>query len=887
MTNYYFLTRKIKIEEAKDIQITEKGSLKIETINGFKKIRGTGIYDNSLFRKEKEINPDVNFYIKLNSKTPSIFCNYSIFRSNAKIVKGLLEFKFIMYDGVIIKDIDNFDFVNCDDNLFEYGEEAALAYLWNNLNKMKKLSDPEKFSIYSQYEEWFAFNNTNCFLIPDLSLRKPKLIKNGKEIINPNINILYEKLFDINEYNTLFFNLNVPKFMKFFSSINIYKIRAEIEEGLYSILSSGKKSLVKKEGISQKLSGAIRGTIVPNPFIEEDEIEIGTIFADYLYPEFRGLWNNSTDLNYLISKGVLKIPNEVFKYEIDWITEEEIKELKKNKNNSYLYEYFYPWWEERYSFIPEEKLVEIKESINRKRLDFYKNNQSDVPYYVVVDRNPTICQLSMFSARPVFRDSIGNTMFFNENADKISNVSSLKSSIIEDATGRQTIDYSDYCEDILSINPLVCDGMNADFDGDILLVIPLYTVEANLEAMNLRASLNYITVDSGNIRNSIPKEFMFAMKMIYQKSPDISKQINDIFGADLSFDEAKKSLSYISRDKYEKIFDILKNHIWQYGGGLTFKDMKDGIEIGKINNKLVHDLESEEDILALLNKVDKNYSSEESEKFILKVKASNVTEIADSGYFYKKLASCMDSISTTLDDCGSEGTEIEVSRFFEEGGEELFDFKIKDMFVTELDREHSRFDHFIEDVTKRNLKTIHYRSPISCLESNNRCFCKKCCGKISAGGRELNNDNIGIIATLAITENVTQSSLSSMNNGISENVNVVLEKPFKTKNNSSFESFVNEIKSICDNMSGVGVESRWYEIALLGRVYRNNSSKSDNEDKYMSTTFISSSRTNDAIGAFLFRPSKDNLFKLLCGDSGYGNNFLIKSCKAKNLFGLF
>lgn len=886
MSDYYFLSRKIMLEDFKDIQITEKGAIRIETENGVKRIRGTGIYDQRFFRRMKETNPDANFYIKLNAKMPSIFCNYAIFGSHAKKVKGLLEFQFILYDGDIITDVANFDFENCDDSLLFYGEEAAKQYLWSTLEKAKRFSPVEKMATFNSYEEWFAMNNVNSFLIPDLSFRKPKLIKNGKDIINPDINKLYETLFDINDNNSLFFSYDTPKFMQYFSAKNIFKIKSEIEEGLYSILSSGKKCLVKKEGISEKLSAAIRGTIVPNPFIKEDEIEIGTIFADYLYPEFMGLWNNSKELNFLVSRGVLQVPPEVFSYTIDWMTDEELEDKRKQMNNSFVLDYYFPWWSDKYGFIPEDRLEEIKREVNEKRLAFYKENKSDIPYCVCVGRNPTICQLSMYSARPIFRDSIGKGLSNNENSDKLTDISALNSYVEfdEELPERKTICYSEYPEDVVAINPLVCDGMNADFDGDILLIIPLCTREANIEAQNLLASLNYITVDSGNIRNKIPKEFLFAMKMIYQKNKRLTNKINKIIGGTYTFDEAKKQLNYISREKYEEIFDILKDNIWFYGGGLTFQDMKDGITKGTISNQLVQDLEAEEDILALLNKEDKNYSSDDSEKFIAKVKASNVTEIADSGYFYKKLASCMDSVTTFIDDCGSSGTLIKTKDLLDD--EELFDFKVRDMYVTELGKNYSRYDDFVEDVQAKKIKSIHYRSPISCLEARNRCFCKKCCGSISAGGRDLNDENIGIISTLAITENVTQSSLSSMNNGIQENVNVILEKPFSTKNNSSFDTFVEEIKGICEAMKSVGVESRWYEIALLGRVYK--ASYNNDDDKYMSTTFVaSSSRTNDPIGAFLFKPSKDNIFKLLCGEMGYGNNFMIRSAKAKNLFGLF
>ena len=354
--------------------------------------------------------------------------------------------------------------------------------------------------------------------------------------------------------------------------------------------------------------------------------------------------------------------------------------------------------------------------------------------------------------------------------------------------------------------------------------------------------------------------------------------------SNLSFDEDKKKLEKISREDYNKIFAILRDNIWQYGGGLTFGDIKSATNDGIINNDLVSDLGSEEDIVNLLNKIDKDYSSEESEEFIIKVKASNVTDISESGYFYKKLASCMDSVNITEDDCNSEGWEIDGGQFFGEIDDDtnlFFDFKVKNMYIQETNKSYSDIDDLVKDLKKNNLQKIHVRTPITCKLASTRCFCKKCCGKISAGDRDLEGKNIGIIATLAITENVTQSCLSSMNNGIEENANSILEKPFELKT-GTFEDFLDVIRVMCDKMKTVGIQSRWYEIALIGRIYKKD------ENLYSSTTFITSSKkTNDPIGSFLFRPSKTELLKLLCGETNDGNLFKIRSCKAKNLFGLF
>lgn len=353
----------------------------------------------------------------------------------------------------------------------------------------------------------------------------------------------------------------------------------------------------------------------------------------------------------------------------------------------------------------------------------------------------------------------------------------------------------------------------------------------------------------------------------------------------LDFDADKKKLSTIPRDKYEQVFELLAQNIHRYGGGLTFQDLQKGSKGESIvDNELVSDLGSDDDIVSLLNKNNKDYSSAESESFILDVKASNITDISESGYFYKKLASCMDNVHIVEYDCGSVGKEIETSTLDnEETADDFFNYKVKDLIITEFDQPYKDLKTLKSDLKRKKLDKFHVRTPIECEHAKHRCFCKKCCGSMLAGTNSIDSENVGIIATLAITEHVTQGSLSSMNNGREENVNVVLEKGFKIKK-GSYDDFKKIIQEIIDQMGYVGVEARWYELALLGRIYEN-----DNGD-YVATTFKNSSNyIVDPLGCFLFSPSLDHLKKLLASksDSIVGeNDFEINSCKAKNLFDL-
>lgn len=616
MSKYNFKSKKIIINEADtahNVEIKEKGTLKVITTDTkAKKLRGTGIYDRRMFKEARKSrlagkilqNPEesVNFYMKLNAPSPSIIANYSIFGPYRVDVEKLLTYKSVLLDGKVVPFASLENLAEIKDDDFMFGQEAVLTYLEKAIKK-KKMSDDEKESLMAVYDEWLKVNNTRYFMISDLSLREPKLLNNGKKLIIGEVNQLYEDLFDANENNTIFlkddiakydvpiqiqtfededdefeeeFGDNIedeevpalkpyPKIVKFLSAKRIYDAKAAIENSMFSYMSTGKKSVVKTEGISEKLAGAVRGTIVPNPFISEDTIEVGTAFADALYPEFVGLWNDANELNWLIDRGVIPLDKELFRYDADWISEEE--KLFNQKENPKRYDfmnYFYPWYEDRYDFIPKDKIGEIKKTINERRMEYYRNHSSDIEYLVLVNRPPTICQLSMLAMHPIFRDSIGVNGLTNENGKKLVNISAKFSraniyNSIEDADEDtddipvdpielpdDSADFEDddevnptvgildepletvYLEDVLAVNPLTCDGMNSDFDGDLLLVVALYSVAANVCAQALKSSKNYDTVADGDLRNSIPKEFMTAMKNIYKNAPELAEKIHAI-----------------------------------------------------------------------------------------------------------------------------------------------------------------------------------------------------------------------------------------------------------------------------------------------------------------------------------------------------------------------
>ncbi len=260
-----------------------------------------------------------------------------------------------------------------------------------------------------------------------------------------------------------------------------------------------------------------------------------------------------------------------------------------------------------------------------------------------------------------------------------------------------------------------------------------------------------------------------------------------------------------------------------------------------------------DDIVKSVNRRNSNYSEAESKKFMQSVIAANVTDITESGYFYKKLISSCDDMTIAIDDCGSEGEEFTLPI-----DEDTFNYKIRNHFVMELNK-------YIEDYTDLPTEgTIHIRTFLTCKHGI-RHFCKKCAGLYRRSyDTEFTPKNIGIYSTLMITEHATQASLDSMNNGTSEKINVLLEQ--KIDNINNIDDAKLKIREIIDQIGNVGVESRFYEIALLSR-WR--------DDKFaaLQTSFL---KQEDLLGAFIYKPSKTTFAKLLTGGTFEANSMKTK-----------
>ena len=334
-----------------------------------------------------------------------------------------------------------------------------------------------------------------------------------------------------------------------------------------------------------------------------------------------------------------------------------------------------------------------------------------------------------------------------------------------------------------------------------------------------------------------------------------------------------KDLENIPRKKYIEIYHILGKQMWEACPAATVGDIADFVneKPNEVFDNIVDFTDNKEKISNLLKKDDAIYTDIESDKFMNKVISSNITDISDSGYFYKKLMSSCDDIRIVEDDCMSEGKEIKVSDITEE----LYNYKIRFSFVTQIeDYAKDLYVDFINNI--RKFKTINVRTPMECNDAPNRGLCKKCAGVIKR-----NYDtffipkNYGIFVTLAITEHATQSSLDSMNKGVSKNINTALDQK-TSKLNMSWKEVKDEFKRIVDEIGYIGVQSRFYEVALMSRVYEDQKNPGIFRASSFKSSFI---HQNDPLGVFIYSPSFKNLLKMLSV-----GEFEASSIKSKIMF---
>lgn len=399
---------------------------------------------------------------------------------------------------------------------------------------------------------------------------------------------------------------------------------------------------------------------------------------------------------------------------------------------------------------------------------------------------------------------------------------------------------------LVSTDPIIYDGLAADTDGDVFLVIGIYTEEANYQASQLVPSKNYINCSDGFIRNKIPEDFMYAYSQL-DKCGETYKEIENI--------RKGRDLEELPRDEYIKIYRLLGKEMWESCNIPTVGDIAEVFEgeNEKFNN-VTNFFDNKDKVMTYLNKECPKYSQEESSEFIADVISSNTTDISDSGWFYKKLMASCDDVRIISEDCGSKGVKVKVSDI-DEG---YYNFRIKFSYVEELDKYVvGPYLEFIEEV--KELDFINVRTPITCKEAPNRKICKKCSGVIKKNKDESFIPRyFGLFTTLMITEHATQASLDSMNKGKSKNINHALDESPKSKT-MDWEEVVTFVNDIVNNIGDIGVQSRFYEVALISRIH-----KREEEGLFYASSFQHSfHRQEDLLGIFAYSSTWRNFIKML------------------------
>lgn len=446
-----------------------------------------------------------------------------------------------------------------------------------------------------------------------------------------------------------------------------------------------------------------------------------------------------------------------------------------------------------------------KGNIDSINMEIRKRN-----YKVLVNRPPTIGEMSIIAMRPFISDK-------------------------------------DEYKFVVRTNAIVYDGLAADTDGDRFFIIALYSEKANKDAENILPSHNYIEGCTGVIRNKIPDEFIYVMNRLIEEDKDGKKARSIINNRDLED---------LSRREYIELYNEVGKNMWDYCTTPTVGEIASILEGGK--SQLFDDVTNffgkRESILNRLERVDDDYSEQESRDFMEDTISSNSTDISNSGICYDMLMASTDDIRISKEDCGSQGRNFETKDI----DEEFYNHRIRFSYVEELkDYAKDLYSKFIDRVSE--FESINVRTPLTCNEIEHRKLCKKCAGVIKKTlDKHETPINFGIFTTLMITEKATQSSLDSMNKGRSENISKILSRRVPART-FTWDEITEHIAKVIEEIGTKAGQARFYEVALVSVFYKN---KINN--KYFASSLSGSFyNQGDYLGCFIYKPTLENFKKML------------------------
>lgn len=310
-----------------------------------------------------------------------------------------------------------------------------------------------------------------------------------------------------------------------------------------------------------------------------------------------------------------------------------------------------------------------------------------------------------------------------------------------------------------------------------------------------------------------------------------------------------KKYEDLPRDEYFQKNQELSKGLWEKEDVPTVYDIAQFMD-DESNEKIQRVFaffDNEEDFTRMASRTDHTYDQDESSTFIKKVMSANNDEISKAGYFYKLLMASADDFRITAKDCKSEGVLWNIRDITEE----IYQYRIKFHWIKEFKGFcrlcWEKFQKWLEAIPQDE---IHVRTPLTCNLSENHSICKRCAGSLP------DTKNVGTFTTLMVTEHATQSALSSMNKGLKENINDILGVKYFGKNNIS--DIKKWIAELVDKLENDKVSSRFYEIALLSRVR-----KDEEGEPFVSSLKASIKHSGNLFGSFIFNSTEQELERII------------------------
>lgn len=631
-------------------------------------------------------------------------------------------------------------------------------------------------SICMNADEFWDENMDDYIPILHTSFR-PLVLSSGTKPIVTNINGLYMNLIQ---------KINEAIGMGEFAQNNLYmlvqyqsivRLYDEINQDLLKELQDAKYSLMRAEMISHPISGAVRAVLTNRHDVNEDVILVGDTLIKTLFP--------------------------------------------------FLYEKYHG------------NMIEINKAL------------IETNAFVLVNRPPTISHLSIMALRPRVASCypyqhIEGTNGCLDHNEKYCTEHASEIGVFPDEDGdieRFSIVGDDGVDPIglrvVSINPIVCDGYAADFDGDVLLVIAIYGNEAKSEAERILPSRSFTNYANGTIRNKIVKDFLLSLP----EPLDMSK------------------LNSLPRSEYVAENQKMASTLWEREEIPTVGDLSEFLS-GKPNEKtdaIFSFLGNADDFSKMAARRSHDYTQSESSQHIETVMAANNREISDAGYFYFLLMASSDDFRVIDSNCNGDGVEMKVSDI----DEDTFNYRVRYMYVNEAHR-YMRFDYtrFQKWVADSGATTIHVRTPLTCNHLHRHGICRKCAGALPA------NVNVGLFTTLMVTESATQSALSSMNKGKKRNINEVLKGAYKGP--QTWEDITQWINENVAELQNPNVSARFYEIALLSRV------RLDDGVPFVASLKGSINYSGNPFGRYIFQRSFNALREMVHAGSFEDNSMKLQ-----------